>query len=99
LSYKEKMNLTQDELLALTGAPGAQYILINENETVQECYAGYADILKAVSVINGCSIKLIFDFCDRIINLSSVAKEEVVYYPFLWVVAAHPWGVPVAVPF
>ena len=37
--------LTEKELLAITNAPGAQYILVNENEIIEECNAGYADVV------------------------------------------------------
>jgi CubicO group peptidase (beta-lactamase class C family) len=40
-----KKHLTEKELLSIAKAPGAQYILVNANETIEECYAGYADIL------------------------------------------------------
>lgn len=46
----EKMHLSEKELLHITGAPGAQYILINEKGTLRECYAGYADVITKVPV-------------------------------------------------
>ena len=39
------MSFSENDLLNITGAPGAQYILVNEKETINECYAGVSDIL------------------------------------------------------
>ena len=45
------MPLSASALLNITRAPGAQYILVNEKETLFECNAGFADILTASPVI------------------------------------------------
>src|SRR5262245_15849947 len=39
------MPISENELLNITGAPGAQYILVNDIETIFECYAGVSDII------------------------------------------------------
>jgi D-alanyl-D-alanine carboxypeptidase len=39
-----KMPLSEKELLNITGAPGAHYILVNERETLFACCAGVANI-------------------------------------------------------
>ena len=44
------MSISEKDLLNITGAPGAQYILVNEKETILECYAGVSDILKQTPV-------------------------------------------------
>ena len=44
------MPLSAKDLLNITGAPGAQYILVNEKETILECYAGVSDIRKQTPV-------------------------------------------------
>jgi D-alanyl-D-alanine carboxypeptidase len=46
----DKLHLSEKELLDITRAPGAQYILVNERETLLECYAGMADIISKAPV-------------------------------------------------
>lgn len=42
--------LSEKELLRITNAPGAQYILVNANEAIEECNAGYADLVTKTPV-------------------------------------------------
>jgi len=44
------MPILANELLNVTGAPGAQYILVNEKEIIHECYAGVSDIINNTPV-------------------------------------------------
>jgi hypothetical protein len=40
-----KNGLISAKLLHISNAPGAQYIIINADETLASCHAGYADVV------------------------------------------------------
>ncbi len=44
------MPLSENDLLKITSAPGAQYILVNEKVIILDCYAGVSDILKQTPI-------------------------------------------------
>jgi len=47
------MPLSDSELLRITGAPGAQYMIVNEKEAIHEYYGGIADLIHNTPITPG----------------------------------------------